>query len=77
MKVVEKDSRYADAWVILSNCHFMLGDLDDSVRCFMVAYNIDKNDIREKIKKGILMWRQGNSREALQCMSSVFGILLR
>lgn len=75
--MVAKDSRYDDAWVILSNCHFMLGNLDDSVRCFMSAYNIDKTDIRESVKKGIIMWRQGNSREAVQCMSNVFGILLR
>jgi tetratricopeptide (TPR) repeat protein len=76
-EVVAKDSRYADAGVILSNCHFMLGNLDDSVRCFMSAYNIDKTDIMESVKKGIIMWRQGNNREALQCMSNVFGILLR
>jgi tetratricopeptide (TPR) repeat protein len=76
-EVVEKDNRYADAWVILSNCHFILGNLDDSVRCFMSAYNIDKKDIKDIVKKGIIMWRQGNSHEALQCMSNVFGILLR
>jgi tetratricopeptide (TPR) repeat protein len=76
-KVVEKDDRYADAWVILSNCHFMLGNLDESGRCFMIAYGIDKKDIKEIVKKGIICWRQGNNREALQYMSSVFGILLR
>jgi hypothetical protein len=55
----------------------MLGNLDESGRCFMIAYGIDKKDIREIVRKGIVSWRQGNSREALQCMSSVFGILLR
>jgi len=44
--MVAKDSSYADARVMLSNCNFMLSNLDDSVRCFMSAYNIDKTDIR-------------------------------
>ena len=76
-RLVDEDPRYADAWVILSNCHFMLGNLDESGRCFMVAYGIDKADIRELVAKGITSWRQGNSREGLRCMSGVFGILLR
>jgi tetratricopeptide (TPR) repeat protein len=75
--VVDRDARYADAWVILSNCHFMLGNLDESGRCFMTAYGIDKQDIRDLVRKSITNWRQGNSREALQHMSGVFGILLR
>ena len=75
--LVSRDPGYADAWVILSNCHFMLGNLDESVRSFMTAYGIDKNDIRDLVKKGIISWRQGNSPEALRCMSGVFGILLR
>ena len=36
-----------------------------------------KCGIKETVKKGIILWRHGNSRDALQCMSNVFGILLR
>ncbi|HNB03542.1 MAG TPA: hypothetical protein PLV88_04550, partial [Methanoregulaceae archaeon] len=49
--LVSRDPGYADAWVILSNCHFMLGNLDESVRSFMTAYGIDKNDIRDLVKR--------------------------
>ena len=61
----------------MSNCHFMLGNLDESGRCFMVAYGIDKKDIRELVSRGLSQMRQGNRREALECLSGVFGILLR
>jgi tetratricopeptide (TPR) repeat protein len=75
--VIKQDTHYADAWIILSNCHFMLGNLDESGRCFMIAYGIDKKDIRNLVSKGMNHMRQGDRREALRCMSGVFGILLR
>jgi tetratricopeptide (TPR) repeat protein len=76
-KVISNDPHNADAWVIISNCHFMLGNLDDSGRAFMVAYGIDKKDIRELVSKGVSLMREGQRREALETMSGVFGILLR
>ena len=67
----------ADAWVVASNCHFMLGNLEESGHAFMVAYGIDKRDIRDIVSKGISLMRSGKKREGLECMSGVFGILLR
>jgi hypothetical protein len=43
----------------------------------MVAYGIDKRDIRDLVAKGVSLMRLGKKREALECMSGVFGILLR
>lgn len=76
-QVIASDTHYADAWVVMSNCHFMLGNLDESGRCFMIAYGIDKKDIKDLLSKGMAHVMQGNRREALQCMSGIFGILLR
>jgi tetratricopeptide (TPR) repeat protein len=76
-KVLSHDPKNADAWVVASNCHFMLGNLEDSGHAFMVAYDIDKRDIRDIVSKGISLMRSGKKREGLECMSGVFGILLR
>jgi tetratricopeptide (TPR) repeat protein len=76
-KAISHDPHNADAWVVMSNCHFMLGNLEESGHSFMIAYGIDKRDITDLVSKGISLMRQGNRREALECMSGVFGILLR
>jgi superkiller protein 3 len=76
-EALANDPQNADAWVVMSNCHFMLGNLEESGHAFMVAYDIDKRDITELVAKGISLMRFGKKREALECMSGVFGILLR
>jgi tetratricopeptide (TPR) repeat protein len=69
--------RHADAWVVMSNCHFMLGEFDDSVRCFRKAFNIDVQDINALLLRGMSQVKSGNLDEAIRCFSGVFGIMKR
>ena len=61
----------------MSNCYFMLGKLDDSVRCFMVAYDIDKEDIKSCISESVTLIRDGKIDDAIRSISQAFGILIR
>jgi len=76
-EVVRDNPRHAEAWVVLSNCHFLQGRLEESVRCFMVAYGIDRRDIQSCMVRGVGLLRDGKKDEALHCFSQAFGILLR
>jgi len=55
----------------------MVGEIEDSVRCFMVAYGIDKHDIKACLSQAGMLLREGNKEEGLRCLSQAFGILLR
>lgn len=76
-KVVEGEPRHAEAWIVLSNSHFLMGHMEDSVRCFMVAYGIDKKDLRDCVVRGVTLLREGKREEAMHCLSQVIGILRR
>jgi len=76
-KVAEEDTRHVETWIELSNCHFMVGEMEESVRCFMVAYGIDKQDIRNCLSQAVALLREGKREEGLHCRSQAFGILLR
>jgi len=76
-KVVREDPRHAETWIELSNCHFMVGEIEESVRCFMVAYGIDKQDIRDSLSRAVTLLREGKKDEGVRCLSQALGILLR
>jgi tetratricopeptide (TPR) repeat protein len=75
--VVTAEPRHADAWVIMSNCYFTLGRLDESARCFRIAYDIDIHDVQVRIMRGISHFKAGRFDEGIGCISEIFGILAR
>jgi len=74
---VKIQPRNADAWVIMSNCHFTLGRLDESARCFRVAYNIDITDVHSRLREGLISFKSGRFDDGIKALSGIFGILLR
>lgn len=75
--VVAQDPRHVDAWIELSNCHFLSGDIEESVRCFMVAYDLDRESIRDCLSRAVTLLREGRREEGLRALSEALGILVR
>jgi tetratricopeptide (TPR) repeat protein len=76
-KYTEADPRNAEAWILLSNCKFMLGRLDESMRSFLVAYDIDKGDISSCLSQSVTHAKEKNFDDSLRSLSHAFGILIR
>jgi len=76
-RVVRDTPRHVDAWIELSNCYFLSGEIEESVRCFMVAYDLDRESIRDCLSRAVRLLREGKKEEGLRSLSEVFGILVR
>lgn len=75
--VVREDPRHVDAWIELSNCYFLTGEIEESVRCFMVAYGLDKESIRDCLSRAVTLLKEGRKEEGLRSLSDALGILVR
>jgi tetratricopeptide (TPR) repeat protein len=67
----------ADAWIVLSNSNFLLGNLEASARAFDQAYYIDVHDVQLGLVRGLSLLKAGKRDEGLRCFSDVLGILVR
>jgi len=75
--VVRDDPRHVDAWIELSNCHFLSGEIEESVRCFMVAYDLDRESIRDCLSRAVTLLKEGRKEEGIRALSEALGILVR
>jgi superkiller protein 3 len=76
-RVIREDPRHVDAWIELSNCYFLSGAIEESVRCFMVAYGLDKESIRDCLSRAVRLLKEGRKEEGLRSLSEALGILVR
>ncbi|MCQ8894815.1 MAG: tetratricopeptide repeat protein [Methanolinea sp.] len=76
-EVVRGNPRHVDAWIELSNCYFLTGEIDESVRCFMVAYDLDRETIRDCLSRAVALLKEGRREEGLRSLSEALGILVR